>query len=364
MTIRVLHLLGPLRPSGMERMLVTAAKYFRTENVLNIVVGQGRDHTFSVELRSAGCDVREVDAIGLSAVNARAFRRLVRELEVDVVHIHTEGNYLRTALVARWALGRKGAIVRTIHSVFDAKGLWRVRRLLQAIVADRVLGALIVPSPDVAANERAMLRRPVVIFNWVDDEIFKIQARRLSDKLRPDSLPTALLVGNCSAIKHHELALEALSESTHRVIHLGDERDASPRESAILDSLQRSGRLLERGVQSPHDALRRADYFVMSSRHEGMSVALAEAIVAGIPALVNDVKGLQWARKISGVSMVSDDATSWARAITSWDSFRAHSSSSAPDLSASRGAREYAQVYREVLGPSKIRKGSGAGGSK
>lgn len=347
----------------MERMLVTAAEHFRTENVHNIVVGQGRHHPYANELRKAGYDVRELESIGLSFTNALVFRRLVRDLGVDVVHIHTEGNYLRTALVARWALGRTGALVRTIHSIFAAKGLWRVKRFLQAKVADRLLSALIAPSPDVVAQERTMMRMPQVIFNWVDDEVYSIQPYRDSNAAPRDSVPTALIVGNCSPIKHHELALEAISESQHNVLHLGDERDASPRELALLDSIERSGRLLERGVQSPHDALRRADYFVMPSRHEGMSVALAEAIVAGVPALVNDVQGLQWARNISGVTMVSDDEAAWALAVKNWE-LSTLAGSSAPDLSAARGAKEYALVYRRALGGSPTQDSSLAGVSE
>lgn len=340
-------------------MLVTAAAYFRTENISSIVVGQGSHHPFAVELRAAGYEVHVLDSVGSSLASALAFRRLVRELDVDVVHIHTEGNYLRTAIVARWALGRRGAIVRTIHSVFNAEGVWRVRRFLQAIVADRLLGALIAPSPDVAAHEQSMLRHPEVIFNWVDDEIYAIREVRRSKNSLSDSVPTALLVGNCSAIKHHELALEAVSESNHNVMHLGDERYASPEELALLDSLERSGRVALRGVYSPHQALGCADYFIISSRHEGMSVALAEAIVAGVPSLVNDVQGLQWARQIDGVSMVSDDAGAWLSAITGWQPSQPDHGRPAPDLSASRGAREYASVYRRVMEQSNMGRNSG-----
>lgn len=346
--IKVLHLLGPLRPSGMERMLVTAAEHFQAENVQNIIVGQGANHPFAHELERAGYEVHAIEAAGSSLMNALAFRRLVRDLKVDVIHIHTEGNYLRTVLAARAALGIRGTLFRTVHSVFDASGFWRMRRFLQALVADRLVTSLIVPSPDVAANERSMLRQTQVIFNWVDDRFHSIKAVRQSNRRNVGDPPIALLVGNCSTIKHHELALEALSASGHRLIHLGDERDASQHERNLLDTLERSGQLVERGVLLPYHALIRADYFMMPSRHEGMSVALAEAIVAGVPALVNDVQGLQWASQIEGVSMVSDDSLAWSNAVNKWNRDLNTLDQPAPDLSAARGAREYAEAYRHV----------------
>jgi glycosyltransferase involved in cell wall biosynthesis len=354
-TIKVLHLLGPLRPSGMERMLLTAAEYFHKEGISSIVVGQGPDHSYEGELRSAGYDVRTLDAVGTSAASASALRQLVRELDVDVVHIHTEGNYLRTALAARWALGRKGSIVRTVHSVFNAKGLWRLTRFLQAFVADRLLSALIVPSPDVAAIERSMRRKSQIIFNWVDDRLYSIPALRRSIGNPSDEPPLALIVGNCSTIKHHELALQAVRVANHKVIHLGDEKDASPEELALLEALEQSGQLIERGVKSPYHALSRASYFMIPSRHEGMSVALAEAIVADVPALVNDVQGLQWASQIGGVMMVHDNAPAWSKAVMDWQQGNDDGLFSAPNLSASRGAREYADVYRHAVRGKKRR---------
>jgi glycosyltransferase involved in cell wall biosynthesis len=345
--IRVLHLLGPLRPSGMERMLASGESHFRREGIVNIVVGQGVDHPFADELRAAGCEVRALPAaVGGSWRGARALRDLARQVRVDVIHIHTEGNYLRTALACRLALGLRGSLVRTIHSLFHAAGIWRARRFMQAVLADRLVFSLIAPSPDVASNERTLGRRVNVIYNWVDDRFFAIgESRRNRDQVPPEQ-PIALIVGNCSEIKQHELGLRALASTTHRLIHIGDERGASPEERALLQQLDDEGRLIDRGIQPPDAALAHADYFLMSSRHEGMGVALAEALVAGIPALVNDAPGLRWARPLDGVRMAADSDTAWTRGL---DNLRLVGAAIKPpmiDFSAARGAFEYASVYR------------------
>lgn len=339
----------------MERMLVTAADYFRRENIRNVIVGQGQDHSYEEQLREAGYEVRIADSIAGSFAGARSFRRMVRQLDADVVHIHTEGNYLRTALVARFALGLRGGLVRTVHNVFDARGKWRVTRLLQALAGDRAVNVVIAPSLEVAINERNNLRRARVVMNWVDDDFYRVQEERRQVHGGSDGVPVAVIVGNCSAIKHHELALTALRRTNHRLIHIGDESGASGEERSLLEFMEKEGRLIERGVHSPRSALLKADYFMMSSRHEGMPVALAEAIVAGVPAFVSDAPGLRWARDVDGVVLVPADEDAWLRVVREWRSGGARSVTSRLDLSAARGAREYSEIYRKLAGRKRRR---------
>lgn len=346
LNLKVLHVLGSLRPSGMERMLASAACYFRAEGIQTIVIGRGVNHPFAAELSAAGYDVRTLKPTGSRWKDARMLSRAIRDASPDVVHIHSEGDYLRTVLASRIALGRRGKIVRTIHAIFDAHGKWRVTRHLQAVAADRTVSALIAPSPAVAETERRIGRDPRVIYNWVDDRFFTIRAERLAG-LRANDPSVALLVGNCSSIKNHELALRALLSTTHVLIHIGDERDASPVELALLQSLEDQGRLLERGAGSPESGLLRADYFMLPSLHEGMSVALAEAVVVGLPAVISDARGLDWARQIESVRVLPRVEHEWTNAVREWCSAPGAEGPLGIDLSAARGAREYADVYRE-----------------
>lgn len=351
MAITVLHLLGPLRPSGMERMLTTAAEGFLDEQVKGVVVGQGDDHTFMQELEGAGYAVYTLQHLGRSLEAVRELKRIVRRHNVDIIHIHTEGDYLRTTIAARWCLGRHGALVRTIHSIFDARGRWYWRRLGQALFADFFVAAIIAPSQDVADNERRFGRlRARVVLNWVDERFFAVSRSPLNEK-RGSQPPIAAIVGNCSPIKQHELALDAIMAAGHLVWHVGDELRANLRERVLLDQMQEAGLVVSRGVQVPDRALAKADYFVFPSSHEGMGVALAEAIAAGVPAFVNDVPGVQWARGIKGVKFVGNTDSAWREAILGWPfSVKVLTTELiAPDLSAPRGVREYAEIYRQAL---------------
>lgn len=349
--IKVLHLMNALMPSGMEMMLVSAAPYFHTQGVKSIVVGQGTSHPFEADLSDVGYKVERIPSLSTRAGRGE-WRRLLRSTRPDIVHVHSERSYLLTVL-ATWGALPGVPIVRTVHSVFDAHGKWKARRQFQAVMGDRLVSAVVACSPDVARNETKFHRTCDVIFNWVDDRYFETQIQRkaLGRDVRSDLV---VMVGNCGAIKQHELALRAIRSTKASVAHFGNEDHISDAERDLLDELAQEQRLVHRGVGDPSVALREATLFVMPSRHEGMGVSAAEAIVVGVPALLNDVQGLRWARDLSSVQLIENSQSAWNDAVASSLS-RQLGESAAPaltvgiDFRASRGAREYGTLYREIL---------------
>jgi hypothetical protein len=332
-------------------MLVSAAPYFSDMKVQNFIYGQAEGSTYVTELRGAGYEVLLGTQLSTSRAATRAFFNFVRERRIDVIHIHTEADYLRTALIARRALGMRGAVIRTVHSCFLASGKWRLSRQLQAQIAKSVVQVTVAPSPDVVAIERSTIGRECqLVYNWVDDRIFNIRAQRLAQR-KPGS-QTALILGNCGPVKAHELALRAVIDAGWNLIHLGDEGAASKVERDLLDHLEQTGRLIRRGVQLPDESLTEATVFLMPSHREGMPVALAEGLVAGIPAMVRDAPGLGWARSFADVQYIPDDVVDWISALKKFSHSRnqIQSPSALPiDLSAKRGAEEYTAIYQEAL---------------
>ncbi len=328
----------------MERMLVSAAPYFSAEGVDSFVVGLGSEHPFADQLRAAGYEVRTFPNNLTSIRAGRRIRRLVIDNDINVIHIHPEANYLRNVLTARWALGRRGSIVRTVHSIFPARGKWWLSRFTQAVIADRLVHCIVAPSSDVQRAERRIGRKATIVMNWVDDRMFALAAERAARQRSDDQPPIGLILGNCGEVKNHGLAIAASAQAGHSPLHIGDERDADENESKQLDALASSGQLRSRGPRTPDHALVEADYLMVPSIREGMSVALAEGLTVGLPAIVNDVPGLRWAATIPGVRLVSG-AERWSAEVSAISA----GSSAGPvgyDFSAARGARDYARVYR------------------
>ena len=306
--LKVIHLLGPLRPSGFERMLQSAGRYWDQHAIEPVVVGQGDAHPFAQELQNAGYEIRSIPAIR-SVAGLNSWWSLLRQEAPDVVHIHTEGAFSGAVLSARAATPR-ARIVRTIHNYFFSSGWWGVKRRIQCRMSDRFVDSFICLTPEMANHERGFGRDPAVIGNWVGDEYFDPRTRHAGPH-------TAALVGNCSKVKNHEVAIEAVLHKGWQLAHLGNETGASPQELQLLSAAENRGALLERGVHEPRAWLNQSTVFLMPSMREGFPVALAEAIASGLPCVIADSPGLEWAASYPLVMMVPSDATSqqWAQAI-------------------------------------------------
>lgn len=346
--MRVLHVLNGLNPSGMERMLCSAVREFSARGIETAVLGQGDHHPFLREMRQAGLNVRIVPQLR-SREGRRRFKHVLGEFRPDIVHIHTEGFFAPTVLIIR-SQSPASRIVRTVHNVFQNVGGARASRQLQAFVADRFVDAFVAPSPDVAENEASYARRCRVIYNWVDPRYFDIGQRR-SCEPEPNA---AVIVGNSSRIKNQVVALRAVQQSGISLYMYGDESHASPEERRLLDELAMTGQLLHRGVGDPAEGLARGSLFLMPSLHEGMPVALAEAMVAGLRCLVSDAPGLRWSHKSERVRVVQGGASVWADAIMASGSDASvvkngeELDARSPDFSVTRGVDEYTDVYRSV----------------
>jgi glycogen synthase len=139
--VRVVHLFASLRPSGMERMLVSAAPHFASAGIDSVIVGQGEDHPYSDELTAAGYRVRLVPRIK-SIHGYRSWVRLLREEEPNAVHIHPEQAFALSVLGAKAAIPDT-RIIRTFHNLFFAEGWWAVKRRAQAVSVDRYVDAFV-----------------------------------------------------------------------------------------------------------------------------------------------------------------------------------------------------------------------------
>jgi hypothetical protein len=239
--IKVMHLLGSLRPSGMERMLVSGSTHFNENGIESIVVGQGEIHPYAGDLEKAGYRIAYIPPVRRLS-GALALRRLISAERPHVLHIHSESGYAGAAVSAFLAPGSP-SVVRTIHNVFSPTGRTKLTRRVQSIVGDSVARALIVPSPDVQANEARFGRTTALIYNWVSDGITEVGAQPRTRARGPAS---ALIVGNCSAIKNHDLVLELLFEGGFDLYHHGNEEEATGHEKASGIAGQRNPRAVLR----------------------------------------------------------------------------------------------------------------------
>ncbi len=237
----------------------------------------------------------------------RAVPRLVRQArQVDVVVGGSEIGigFLVGLLAARVA--RRPFVVAVHADLDDALAEWVPRRLhgLYYWAHRRVNGAVCVAQGLVEPLVRNGLpvQRVHVVRNGIDVAAVQRAARGPGNLVGGD-LPVVVATGRLAPQKAYDVLLRAhariVGHVPHRLLILNDGPDHSAlvalaRRLRVQDSVQFAG-----AVPTPLPSVARAAVFCLPSRHEGLPLALLEAIVLGVPVIAADCS--------EGVRAVLDD---------------------------------------------------------
>ncbi|MBX3439155.1 MAG: glycosyltransferase [Planctomycetaceae bacterium] len=290
---RICHVSMSLATGGLERLLVELSRRHDRSRSQMRFVALGDLGAPADEIRAAGCDV-----LGLNLERVGKFttlRRLVRHLRehsVDLVHTHNTYAHFYGALAARMA--GVPVVMNTQHGR-GCGPTWRHR--LQFRIANLGTRRIVGVSDDSAAlcqrEDRWAARRVIRIWNGIDVDRFDFQERT------PDSggpMLTAISVARLSPEKDFATLLHAITEVVQsfpefrlQIVGNGTERDGLQRLADQLGLAQHVSFLGER-----HDVaalLKKAAFFVSSSRTEGVSLTLLEAAAVGLPIVTTSVGG-------------------------------------------------------------------------
>jgi glycosyltransferase involved in cell wall biosynthesis len=228
-------------------------------------------------------------------------RRLISHGEFDLIHTHMPSPAVVARLVVK---GPHPALVHTEHNLWQ-----RYRRTTYWANAAtyRRNAAVIAVSHGVERSIRqahvpgsAPFPPVEVIIHGVDAEFFRLRAEKHATRDRIGIERDAPLIGSVANFTHkkdHHTLLEAMAQvAWHvpgvRLVLVG----SGPLEDELRQHVARLG--LWRTVRflgsrdDVADILAMLDLFVLSSRHEGLSIALLEAFASGVPAVATRVGGI------------------------------------------------------------------------
>lgn len=297
----VVHILGSLRTGGAEMALVNYLKAADRENFTHSVIC----------LTTAGPLARQVEDLGIPVqtypVRLRnlpwamwGLARLIKARNTAVVHTHM----FTAAFWGRMAglLAGVPVLVTTEHGKEPWKKNWQ-------ILIDRILGTRtfrqIAVSEDVRniriKRDAAPPERIVLIPNGVPiprqprDSEKRIEVRK-SLGLDPDQ-PVLGTVGRVVDAKAYPVLVEAMAFLVEKIpglkwLQVGDGPDLEDLKDRIrARGLEGSVLCLGRR-DDVQDLLQAMDVWVMSSRREGLPVALLEAMASQLPIVATKVGGI------------------------------------------------------------------------
>jgi glycosyltransferase involved in cell wall biosynthesis len=317
--MRILHVIAGFDAAGAERMVVTlVAGSLERDVAVAVCAPPGQlDAELDARARRFVFADRGRSARGVTAA-ILAVARVCRRFNPDVVHAH---NVKATAVAAAGSRlaqpTQRPPVLATLHGV--AADEYRAAADILRRSADIVACV----SEDVR-RRLVMAGHPgqhtVVIRNGVAPATPCAASRRqqLDRELGLDGAPVVISVGRLAPVKAQDRFLaaaayirRAVPEARFLLVGDGPLRGALERQAAALglsDTVGFTGARLD-----ARELVARASLMLVTSRSEGLSVAVLEALAAGVAVVATDVPGMRELLE-GGAGIVVRDASAEALA--------------------------------------------------
>jgi glycosyltransferase involved in cell wall biosynthesis len=289
----VLQLIETGGPGGAERVLVSLTAALQAEPGYRASAGILKSGWLADELARRSLAVhrfalRQPLDLGL----VRALTRHFRQEKVDLVHAH-EFTMNVYGSAAAWL--DRVPMIATVHG----RGYYAAanRRLLALGLAARTGAILVAVSSDIQAFLRARLglERVRVVPNGIDLERPAGGDRERGRRMIGVGTEAIVIgtVGNLYPVKGHRVLVQAvarLGSDVHLAIAGRGAEEAGLRSLAAELGIAPRVHLLGYREDTP-DLLAASDIYALSSLYEGQSLALIEAMAAGLPIAATHVGG-------------------------------------------------------------------------
>lgn len=300
----VMYLVGTLEAGGLERFVARTALRAVQTGVFSPVVCCLRAKTglFVQELEAAG-----VPVYGLASGWERSLQtllrlgRLIRDLDVDLVHSQVNYSLLQQLFAVRWS-GRAAFCV-TQRNLYLRTGWARLRQDVQFHLLRLARVHYSANSQEGADHLATQVRvrsetipvLPNGVYPIPDNPTMKVHLRR---QFGCDGNEVVIgCVARIAEVKRPILFVEVISKllalgAPVRAIWVGDgpERDTM---NALIASLGLADKIVLTGVvKNVEDYLQAMDIFILLSVREGMPNAILEAMSAGRAIVATGVGGI------------------------------------------------------------------------
>lgn len=320
--LKVCHIISGDLWAGPEVQLADLLPSLSREDFLDLKVILLNQTKLAEELISKGVSVTVIPE------NKNTFlkiflkaRKEIQDFKPDILHSH---RYKENLLAFLLSINSKSILVQSVHGLVELHSGFNSLKLKAFHFVDKILRKkvfkLILPvSKDIKIQLDEYLdnTKSMVLLNAID---VKKASSDSSVCLREKySIPKSnflyLFIGRLVPVKGVELILEAMKKVSQdsndsNLLIVGD----GP-ELEYLKDLSKKLNIDERVIfagflSNPKEALKAADAFLMSSIHEGIPVALLEAMLFKKPVISTNVGGIPEVAKDKESAILLDDRNS------------------------------------------------------
>ena len=310
MNLRILSVLPNLNGGGAQRIALDLARQFAMAGDESVVCAAGSAGALRIEVGGLpfyGLEQRITLRTLVPFVSH--LRRTIREVRPQVILTHLLPLNLLVLMLSALRLVRTPVVVVEhghLSASEESDGAtplrrWLTGRMIRSLypTASAVIGVSEPVARDIASRMRVETNLHAIP-NGIDVVTIArraIERTTASDVV--DSLPTPTLVavGRLVPLKGFNDLLEAFALVRSRsatasptlvILGEGPERGSLERQASRLGI--QDAVVLPGFVANPWAVMARADMFVLSSRHEGFGLVVAEAVACGLPVVSTDCR--------------------------------------------------------------------------
>ena len=282
--VNLLHIIDGLGVGGAEMLVVTLLKNLKGYNLHLVVLGQ--PDTLAKEL-PVDCKVTILNFKTYRDIPSCALfiRRYIKRNQIDIVHSHLYWSNV----TARFATPKKIPLYNCIQNI-SSMASYTANRLslyLEKFTYKKRHHIIAVSKVVLDDFEQwvGLRGKSTVLYNIIGDQFFTASPKLsfVKEKIR------LVAVGNLRKQKNYPYLLQAFRSMPAHVSL--DIYGIGPLQETMQDEIKANNLNIRLcGLQSNmHLVLRDYDAYAMCSTHEGLSLALMEALSSGLPAFLSDI---------------------------------------------------------------------------
>lgn len=234
----------------------------------------------------------------------KEIKKLVMEHNYDIVHCHTPIAAMCTRVACRSLRKKNVKVIYTAHGFHFFKGApllnWLVYFPIEWVCSFMTDVLVTINNEDYQISEKRLHAKKNIhvpgvgidVKKYADVSIDLVQKRREINV--PEDAVILLSVGELIKRKNHSIVFEILAKLNNPSVHycLAGRGDLMDDLKAFANTYHIENRIHFLGFRIDIAELcKAADIFVFPSIHEGLPVALMEAIASGLPCVASDIRG-------------------------------------------------------------------------